>query len=257
QSHHMLHVPFENLAVIRNVPIILDVDDFYEKVVTRHRGGYCYELNGLYYALLKRLGFSCKLVSATVQKPDGTWARKGSHACTIADIDGEAYLTDVGFGDSATISVPFNGEMRKDVSGAYRLEYVAPNVYDLKWKYSSDDEWSTRLRIDTHPKDLQDFTEACKFNQTSPESPFTQKDVVTLATANGRITLSGNTLTTTYNGKKEQKTIRNEDKTAVLKTHFEININGRVVQSEVQELPNICNIIRWGSFEHTNRTGGE
>src|SRR5699024_11263180 len=53
-----------------------------------------------------------------------------------------SYLTDVGFGDSARIPVPFNGEMRKDVSGAYRLEYVAPNVYDLKWNYSSGDEWS-------------------------------------------------------------------------------------------------------------------
>lgn len=224
QYHHMLYVPFENLDVIRKIPIVLDVDAFYEKVVTRHRGGYCYELNGLFYALLKRLGFSCQLVSATIQKPDGTWAKEGSHACIIATIDGKSYLTDVGFGDSARIPIPLTGKTREDVSGAYRLEHVATNRYDLKRKRGGDDKWVTVLQIDMHTKELQDFTEACHFNQFSPESPFTEKGVVTVATLNGRITLSENTLTTTYNGKKEQETIRNEDKNAVLEKYFQIYI---------------------------------
>src|SRR5690625_4506003 len=74
QLHHLLHVPFENLDVIRGIPIILDVRAFYEKVVTNHRGGYCYELNGLFNWLLQQLGYDCYLVAATVLRPDGTFA---------------------------------------------------------------------------------------------------------------------------------------------------------------------------------------
>lgn len=222
QYQHMTHVPFENLDVIRNIPIELDVDAFYEKVVHHHRGGFCYELNGLYFTLLQKLGFDCELVSATIHRPDGTWARKGSHACTIVSMDGKAYLTDVGFGDSSMGPVPFSGEIHRDVSGSYYLHKADDKLYDLRRKRGDNTDWRTVLRIDITPMRLEDFTDACTFNQTSPGSPFTQKDLATIATPVGRITLSGDSLTTTSNGDKHETTIRANEKKDVLEQYFQI-----------------------------------
>lgn len=221
QYQHMLHVPFENLDVMYHVPISLDVEAYFKKVVLKHRGGFCYELNGLFHWLLQNLGFQCQLVSATINRPDGTWARAGSHACTLVTLD-QPYLVDVGFGDSARTPLPLTGEIREDVSGTYRVKKVKTHIYDVERHLKGEDKWNKLIRVDTTPMQLEDFAVACEFNQTSPHSPFTQKEIVTIATLEGRITLSGNTLTITEHGEKQQQTIREEERPSVLKKYFQI-----------------------------------
>ncbi len=223
QQAHMLHVPFENLDVIRHVPITLDVASFYRKVVDQHRGGFCYELNGLFHHLLKELGFSCHLVSATINRPDGSWARKGSHACIVVNLD-QPYIADVGFGDAARTPLPFRGEIREDISGAYRLKQVSAHLYDVERKQAGQFEWKTQNRIDTTPMELKDFAAANHFNQTSPAAPFTQKDIVTLATSDGRVTLSGNSLVVTHHGEKTETIVSDQEKQGVLEKYFQIRI---------------------------------
>lgn len=71
QDKHLKHIPFENLDVIRKVPIYLNLSLIYEKIVDANRGGFCYELNGLFHWLLTELGFDADLVAATVLKPSG------------------------------------------------------------------------------------------------------------------------------------------------------------------------------------------
>ena len=221
QYQHMLHVPFENLDVMHHVPIPLDVEVYYKKVVLNHRGGFCYELNGLFHWLLQSLGFSCQLASATINRPDGTWARSGSHACTIVMLD-QPYLVDVGFGDSARSPLSLTGEIHEDISGTYRVKKVETHIYDVERQQVGDDAWDTIYRLDTKPMNLKDFAAACEFNQTSMHSPFTQKEIVTLATLEGRVTLSGNTLTITRHGVKQQQTISEEERPSVLEKYFRI-----------------------------------
>ena len=55
---HCTHVPYENLDILRSVPLDLDYDSLFDKIVTRGRGGYCFELNGLLGWLLRELGIS-------------------------------------------------------------------------------------------------------------------------------------------------------------------------------------------------------
>jgi len=71
---HLLAVPFENLDISRGVPIQLDYPALFGKIVTRRRGGFCYELNGLFAELLRALGFSVKLLSASVADGAGNGA---------------------------------------------------------------------------------------------------------------------------------------------------------------------------------------
>src|SRR2546422_1042983 len=66
QRQHLLHVPFENLDIYMGQPILLDVAQFYQKIVRDRRGGYCYECNGLFHDLLLSLGFDSRMVSCRV-----------------------------------------------------------------------------------------------------------------------------------------------------------------------------------------------
>jgi len=220
QSLHMQNIPFENLDVIRRTPIYLNVESIYDKIVNRHRGGYCYEINGLFHWLLNELGFEAKLISATVQKPDGTWSKAGTHAAILVELD-TFYLVDAGFGDSTISPIPLGGERHTDHSGTYRVEQVDEVYYDLIRE--NDDTEKILYRFSTAEKQLADFHEGCVFNQVSPESPFTHDDLVTRATPDGRITLSGSQLTRSENGKKEKTTLSAAEKKKVLKEEFGID----------------------------------
>lgn len=225
QLQHMLHVPFENLDVMHHVPIPLDVKTYYKKIVLNQRGGFCYELNGLFNCLLQYLGFNSYFISGTINRPDGTWAKEGSHATQVVELD-QPYLADVGFGDSARVPLPLTGETREDVSGVYRVVKIREKIFDLQRE--NKNEWNTLFRFDTTPRKLTDFEEACHFNQTSPKSHFTQKDIVSLATWDGRMTLSGNSLIITHHEKKRKTIIGASEKPSVLEKYFNIHFNHSV-----------------------------
>lgn len=221
QYSHMQRIPFENLDVTREIPIKLDDKAFFEKILNRNRGGFCYELNGLFQKLLAELGFQSHLISCTVKKPDG-WVREDSHAAILVYLDHTPYLVDVGFGDSVRQPIPLNGEEKSDVSGTYRVIELRDELFDLQ--RLENEKWRTLYRFSDKPKKLQDFTDACLFNQTSPDSHFTHGDLATIATKNGRITLSGMTATISENGKKDKYELSEEEKSGFLLKHFEIKI---------------------------------
>src|SRR5687768_13890149 len=102
QRNHLLAVPFENLDIHWKRPIELDTSRFYSKIVANKRGGFCYELNGLFNELLREFGFETRLVSGRVF--NGTeHGPEFDHAAIIVKIGSEEYLTDVGFGAFAAL----------------------------------------------------------------------------------------------------------------------------------------------------------
>ena len=68
QEQHLLTVPFENLDIHQGKKIVLEEDRIYEKIVACGRGGFCYELNGLFCWLLRSLDFSVSMVSSQVYR---------------------------------------------------------------------------------------------------------------------------------------------------------------------------------------------
>ncbi|MGE6370040.1 arylamine N-acetyltransferase family protein [Planococcus kocurii] len=220
QSLHMQNIPFENLDVIRHVPIYLNLEKIYEKIVNQRRGGYCYELNGLFHWLLSQLGYQAKLISATVQRPNGTWAKADTHAAILVEFD-TLYLVDAGFGDSTVSPIPLGGERHTDHSGTYRIEKVDDVYYDLIRENEENEK--VLYRFSTDEKQLVDFHEGCVFNQVSKDSSFTHNDLVTRATQNGRITLSDHQLTRSENGQKTKIELSPADKRNVLKREFGID----------------------------------
>src|SRR5215213_3191963 len=98
QKKHLLHIPFENLDIHWQRLIILDVEKFYRKIVEEKRGGFCYELNGLFYNLLREIGFQSRMISARVATGENGFSAEYDHMAILTETGGEEYLVDVGFG---------------------------------------------------------------------------------------------------------------------------------------------------------------
>lgn len=204
QEQHLLTVPFENLSVRSGERIVLDESWLFDKVVRRRRGGFCYELNGLFAWLLSQLGFVVTRVAAGVyQSAPDTFGPTFDHMALLVHLD-QVYLVDVGFGDSARKPIPLPNGTVTDISGSYRLvpSGTEAGMYVLQKKDESG--WKPQFRFSSQPRALADYGEMCHYHQSSPDSHFTQRTVCTLATPDGRITLSEDALTITRAGEKER-----------------------------------------------------
>lgn len=222
QNQHMLSIPFENLDVMNNVPIPLDIEVFFNKIIKNKRGGFCYELNGLFHWLLKELGYSNYLIGCTIHRGNDEWAMFESHASQIVVLD-QPYLVDVGFGDSARVPLPLTGEEKKDISGEFRVIELEDGYYHKQKKV--DGQWTTKYRFLNKEKKLEDFSKANHYVQTSPDSHFTQRRLITIATPNGRRTLAKNKLTITKDGKKYKEEVSDNQIKQLLEEMFGIHID--------------------------------
>ena len=99
QSAHLRAVPFENLSIHSGEPIVLEDEALFEKIVNRRRGGFCYELNGLFAALLRGLGFEVEMLAAGVATEADNFGPEFDHMTLLVKLD-ERWMADVGFGDS-------------------------------------------------------------------------------------------------------------------------------------------------------------
>src|SRR6478609_11559210 len=96
--HQALSVPYENLDVQLNVSVGQDPAAIYDKLVTRRRGGWCYELNGLLQRSLERVGFDVRRVTGGVHRHESGDAVVGNHLVLLVQLD-RVYIADVGLGD--------------------------------------------------------------------------------------------------------------------------------------------------------------
>jgi N-hydroxyarylamine O-acetyltransferase len=224
QKTHLLHVPFENLDIHQNVPIRLDVDQMYDKVVNRRRGGFCYELNGLFYELLKALDFEVRRISARVYH-DGEYAPEYDHLVIVVTIDGEEYLTDVGFGEFAFAPLRLDTtDPQHDERGIFRVDRYKEIYYRVSKQ--ENETWQPVYIFENKHREFQEFAAMCQYHQTSPDSHFTQKRMITLPTEHGRITLTDDSLKISRNQEttKEKPVNRKEEFDTLLFTYFGLHL---------------------------------
>lgn len=218
---HMRAVPFENLSIHAGQPIILEEEALYEKIVRRRRGGFCYELNGLFAWLLRQLGFQVSLLSAGVAGSDGNFGPAFDHLTLLVhQLDGVDWLADVGFGDSFLQPLQFENRLeQKDRDGRwYRVlktdeESQEAAEHDIYWimQQLGEDGWAAQYRFTLQPYALSDFTELCLYQQTSPESHFTQKRICSRATPTGRVSLSDWRLILTTHGERTERDLTTQE----------------------------------------------
>ena len=226
QVAHLLSVPFENLSIHSREPIVLTDDWLFEKVVVRRRGGFCYELNGLFAALLRALGFDVTMLSAGVMSPRGEFGPEFDHMALLVRLE-ERWLVDVGFGDSFREPLLLDKRAEQPQAGsAYRIDDAGDGRLILM-RRDRGGEWNAQYRFSLQPRVYADYAEMCHYHQTSPESPFTQRRLCSLATAEGRVTLSQMRLIITRGGERQERELADEREYAeTLREHFGVVIPG-------------------------------
>lgn len=216
---HLYTVPFENLDIHLGRPLSLDTGALFDKVVTRRRGGFCYELNGLFSVLLRELGYRVTMLSAEVAGKAGGFSPEFDHLALRVDLDAP-WLVDVGFGDGFRLPVRLDdGADQPQGATAYLL--IRDGEYRILLRREAGGDWTPQYRFTLHARALADFAARCHYHQTSPESHFTQGRLCTLATLEGRITLSGTRLIeTTSAGRTEVALPGEAEYAAALRTRF-------------------------------------
>ena len=211
---HLLAVPFENLSIHWQEPIVLTDEALFEKIVGRGRGGFCYELNGLFGALLRALGFDATMLSAGVATKDGGFGPDFDHMLLLVRLE-ERYLADVGFGDS------FLEPLRLDERGeqteghrAYRIEPDGDRF--VLTRRDGEGAWAPQYRFGLDAYDYGAYEAMCHYQQTSPQSHFTEGAICSLATPDGRVTLSGTKLITTTGRDRQEQVIHSAAEQAEL-----------------------------------------
>ncbi len=226
-KNHIFNIPFENLDIHYGNRITLDIDKLFEKIVINNRGGFCYELNGLFYELLNNIGFNAKMVSGRVKnlKQKDMFNPEFDHMLIVVDLDG-LWLADVGFGDSfiEPLKIELN-TIQKQYGKLYKI--IRHDEKYLRLMSSKDNKhFLEEFLFTLEERTLNEFQAMCNYHQTSPESIFTQKKVCTIATSDGRITLGNSKLIITrYNKKNEIELKSEEEFNEKLKEYFNMAIN--------------------------------
>ncbi len=222
-SAHLLAVPFENLSIHAREPVVLDDEALFAKIVGRRRGGFCYEANGLFAALLRALGFDVAMLSAGVAKAGGGFGPDFDHMALMVTLE-RRWLADVGFGDSFREALLLD-ERGEQVQGerAYRILPEGPGLVLMQRREGGG--WEAEYRFTLRPREYADYAEMCRYHQTSPESHFTKAPLCSRATAEGgRVTLSGMRFIVTSPGgaREERELTSREEYAAALREHFGI-----------------------------------
>jgi N-hydroxyarylamine O-acetyltransferase len=218
---HLLTVPFENLSIHLPEPISLRADDLLAKIVGRRRGGFCYELNGAFALLLERLGARVERVAARVYGANGLGPPFDHLALLVYLADGSGpWLADVGFGSHSTYPLEFELRVgQQDPGGTFLLADADHGDVDVLR------DGAPQYRIERRERALDEFVPTCWWQQTSPQSHFTQGTICSMLTPDGRISIAGRTLIRTSGDRRTEEQLSSDDELlAAYRDHFGIGL---------------------------------
>ena len=193
QLLHAQAIPFENLDPLLGRTPRLDVDSLQRKLVRSARGGYCFEQNALFAHALRALGFRVTGLAGRVvwNRPDDTPPPR-SHMILRVEIDGIAWLADVGFGLSPTGPLLFEPELEQQTPHEpFRLTKDG-DVFTLQAKLLG--KWQSFYRFDLQPQEAIDYEVANHYVSTWPSSHFVTSLIAARAAPDRRYGLRGNQL---------------------------------------------------------------
>lgn len=210
-------IPFENTEVQAGRIPSLVPEDIVNKVLGRGRGGYCYEINGVFAMALTAIGFEWYFAGARLMFYP--MRRPKTHMVVIVRVDGKNYLCDTGFGGYA-LRAPLlieEGEVLQD-GDRFRMEYL-----DGEYVVSSlvQEEWQRQYGFALQSQEWIEFSLANYFNATHPDTIFTQKKLAIMQTPNGRKILVDNELKLIEDGKLERLEV---DYASALKEYFGLEL---------------------------------
>lgn len=189
----LLSVPFENLDVQAGKIVSLVPEDIAGKILFNARGGYCYEVNGLFAMALQALGIEYQIVGARPMfYPQ---RRPRTHMVIIAKIAGREFLCDCGFG-AFGIREPIALDQANQIiqQGYDQFRLLSDDHKNFTLQAFTGEDWENQYGFDLYPHELLDFMPANFFNSKHPDAIFVQKLLIASITPNGRKILLGGRL---------------------------------------------------------------
>lgn len=225
QRHFALAVPFENRAVIAKGTAPITFDSVKQKIVDRHEGGLCYELNPLFYAFLKQVGFHVQLVPGTVFADGEHNGLIGTHVATLLHHKDRSYIVDVGFGSNLALQpVPLDGETVTSHTGDYRVRKVDSPWGEYAYEKYNDGKLTIYYTFSTDPVDEAYLSRVRDIILTDERSEFNKSLLFTKLTEDGHITLTMESFTVTRNGHKTKQEVDKERFHQLCRRHFGIDM---------------------------------
>lgn len=227
---HAHNVPFENLDIHLGQAISLQPADLFTKIVTRKRGGYCYEVNSFFAMILRSFGFQVHGLLARVLFSN-SGLRPRSHQLLLVMVDKEPWIADVGFG-SCCLREPLRltpGVVSEQGPDNFRLRTEAGHTYILEALLAG--RWQDLYEFTLEPFDLVDYEPFNYWNSTSPHVRFTQQKLCTIPTKEGRIVAVD--MEFKIHGRQGTQTITaktHEEYLELLRAHFGLEIAGTFIK---------------------------
>ena len=219
---HSLAIPYENLDVQFGRLVTIERPAIYEKIVTKKRGGWCYEMNGIMGWALGALGFNVTRATGSVMREASGDFSNGNHLVLRVELPEGLYLADVGFGDGPRNPI-------RVVPGAFHadgFDFSLRRVDDRWWRLNNDPRGGApSFDFNLDPADESLLAEKCDFLQTAPSSPFVQNLVVQRHVPHGLEILRGRTLRTIRaDGISDRVIADADDLVKTLKTVFALDV---------------------------------
>ena len=222
---HLAAIPFENLDACEDHRIpSLDVEDLFEKIIRHKRGGWCFELNKLFFELLKGCGFQVMPVAVRI-----TWMREEPaallHRATVVTLENRPYLCDVGYGGPGPKGVTPLTDGEYEIQGeGYQIVTGQGETGDmviLKKRYHG--EYHEMMRFQNQRAEDADYAIMNFFCARADDSFFASKPVINLYTNEGNRSLIDHTLSLQRQGEKVTEEYHSEEeKKEWLKKYFGI-----------------------------------
>jgi N-hydroxyarylamine O-acetyltransferase len=226
QLHHTGAFAFENLTTLSGEPVFIDLPSVERKILHEGRGGYCYELNAMFLALLQALGFDARAISGRVVlgQPEGAWTAR-THRLSLVTLDGVRYITDVGFGGmvpTAPLLLDTTAEQLTPHE-PYRIEQHEDG-YTLRANVGG--EWRAMYIFDLQRQEDIDFTLGNWYVSTHPESPFLQRLMVARTGQGVRRTLNNGSFAIHHLGQESERreVVDVDELLALLHSEFAIQV---------------------------------
>jgi N-hydroxyarylamine O-acetyltransferase len=216
---HLLAIPYENLDIHLGRRLTLDEAQIFAKLVSGRRGGWCYEMNGLFAWALRQIGFSVRLLAGSVNRAALGAAAEGNHLVLLVELE-RPYVADVGFGNGFLEPLPL-------APGSYRQGFL---TYQLaregeRWHFQNHAHGGPGFDLTLAPHRLGDFAAQCHALQTAPTSGFVRTTVCQRFTPEGIIALRGAVLTSVGATGVTSRTISTAaEYAALLETQFGLRI---------------------------------
>ncbi|MGX1185046.1 N-hydroxyarylamine O-acetyltransferase [Pseudomonas sp. F-14 TE3623] len=235
QLRHTGSFPFENLTTLLGEPVLIDLPSIEQKVLHDGRGGYCYELNNLFLALLQALGFDARGITGRVVmgQPEDAWTAR-THRLSLVTLDGVRYITDVGFGGMVP-TAPLMLDTEAEQFTPHEPYRIEPHADGYTLRANVGGEWRAIYIFDLQRQEDIDYTLGNWYVSTHPESSFVKQLMVARTGEGWRRTLINGSFTIHRMGSEsERREVADVDELiGLLESEFGIRVPAQEVLKRV------------------------